>query len=174
MVSRKSQKTQIEIVIGIDPGQSGGIAILERDAPHLVWSIGVTPMPVSPNKIWELLEPYANRGLQAHLEKVASMPKQGVASMFKFGMNYGTVIGILAAAKIGVIDVPPKDWQSGLRLSTVKKLSKTQLKERWRAAAEKRFPWLSVWKETLGKQRAICDALLIADYARSMTSKEDR
>jgi len=42
------------------------------------------------------------------------MPKQGVSSTFKFGMNFGAWQGILAALRIPYITVTPRQWQKAL------------------------------------------------------------
>ena len=48
----------------------------------------------------------------ALIEKVHSMPGQGVASTFKFGMNYGQWIGILTALQIPYSTITPKKWMA--------------------------------------------------------------
>ncbi len=48
------------------------------------------------------------------LEKVYSMPKQGVKGVFSFGMNFGVWQGILAALGTPYFLPGPRDWQKGL------------------------------------------------------------
>jgi crossover junction endodeoxyribonuclease RuvC len=103
------------------------------------------------------------------LEKVHAMPGQGVTSMFKFGQNYGFVRGCLFSSGIPFEDVHPKTWQKEFAITPRKSgEAKGLLKERLRAKAQQLFPDLAIWSEprSLGKQRAICDALLIAEYCR--------
>lgn len=47
----------------------------------------------------------------AFVEKVHSMPKQGVSSSFKFGQNYGTILGVLGAGRISTTLVTPQRWK---------------------------------------------------------------
>lgn len=45
------------------------------------------------------------------LEKVHSMPKQGVASSFKFGKNYGIVIGVVGGLRHPLVKMTPQEWK---------------------------------------------------------------
>lgn len=50
------------------------------------------------------------------IEKVSSMPRQGVKSMFSFGTRYGEIIGLLTALSLPFIEIPPKKWRQTLLL----------------------------------------------------------
>src|SRR5262245_57279414 len=56
----------------------------------------------------------------AIVERVAAMPKQGVASTFRFGSAYGTVLGCLAACGVPVHLVAPTVWKRHFRLGADK------------------------------------------------------
>jgi crossover junction endodeoxyribonuclease RuvC len=56
----------------------------------------------------------------AIVERVASMPKQGVSSTFKFGAAYGAIIGILAALEIRASLVTSQTWKIYFRLDSDK------------------------------------------------------
>jgi crossover junction endodeoxyribonuclease RuvC len=60
----------------------------------------------------------------AVVERVASMPKQGIASTFKFGSAYGAIRGILAALQIRTHLVTPGVWKKHFRLSSDKEASR--------------------------------------------------
>ena len=49
------------------------------------------------------------------LEKVHSMPKQGVASVFSFGMSYGMILSMCSEYSKNLTLVAPATWQSGLK-----------------------------------------------------------
>jgi hypothetical protein len=74
-------------VIGIDPGISGGIALI-KNGNAVVAKMGHTERDT-----YEILQSYAEHEPFAYIESVHSMPKQGVASSFKFGVNYGLLKG---------------------------------------------------------------------------------
>jgi len=55
------------------------------------------------------------------IEQVHAMPKQGVKSMFSFGMRLGEVVGMLEALGIAYTYVTPQVWQKYLGLSKADK-----------------------------------------------------
>jgi len=77
--------------IAIDPGQAGAIAVQYPEGETIA-----TPFE-DEGTMRDLLKEVKEQAnanedvqIQAVLERVRSMPGQGVASMFKFGQNYGT------------------------------------------------------------------------------------
>jgi crossover junction endodeoxyribonuclease RuvC len=50
------------------------------------------------------------------VEQVASRPGQGVASMFRFGQSYGTILGVVGALEIPLRHVTPAAWKRALGL----------------------------------------------------------
>lgn len=143
-------------IIGIDPGKSGGVAILEGDdAPRAFGFAGLTE-----KDIWQLLaeaEP-AN----VWLEKVGATPQMGVTSAFSFGRAYGSVRTACIAAGLRLEEVAPAKWQQALRLPKIPGgigKNDTAKKNRNKAKAQELFPGIKI-------THAIADALLIAEYGR--------
>ena len=143
------------IHIGIDPGKSGGIAWIEDGEPAQA-----VKMPETEADLWVLLLRIRNIewvriGVMPHaiIEKVHSMPKQGVKSTFTFGKGYGSLLMALTAAGIPFEEVPPGTWMKAMGCLTKgdKNVSKRK--------AQQLFPHLKV-------THAIADALLIAEYGR--------
>ena len=89
--------------MGIDPGMSGGVAVI-RDtlAPF------AQKMPPTESELSALIGSLAPSVRFAVIEKVHSMPGQGVASTFKFGMNYGFLRGLLITHRIPFQEVTPQ------------------------------------------------------------------
>ena len=152
--------------IGIDPGQSGAIAILDdKDTVVLL-----KDWPGDEVEAARLLEyshmqnPSACSStidffkdiVGAALEDVHSMPKQGVSSTFKFGTNFGIWRGILAAYGIPFQLVKPRTWQTGL-------IRKADGKQASLAVARRMFPKAELH---LKKHHGRADALLIAHWLR--------
>lgn len=137
--------------IGIDPGASGGIALLDADGD----SIYVEKFGDTQHDIAEQFNRYirATERPFAFIERVHSMPKQGVASSFKFGESYGFLKGLLVGLAIPFDDVTPQKWQKLMRCMTRgdKNVSK--------AKAQQLFPGLRI-------THATADALLIAETCR--------
>lgn len=100
-----------DVRIGIDPGKSGGIAIFNGDD-----LVGANPMPltadgkVDARALYRMISRYAPE--VCVLEKVHSMPSQGVKSMFTFGEGYGAVQAVLALAEVPIVYVTPQAWKA--------------------------------------------------------------
>lgn len=152
--------------VGIDPGVSGGIAV--------VWSDGLVdslPMPVTEREVWHCFRSMAPRtpplqhNLFAVIEKVSGFAgDRGSGSngpaMFKFGQSYGGLRMALVAAGIPFEEVTPQTWQKAMGVPSRKKEeTRVQFKNRLKGRASQLFPNEKV---TL----ATCDALLIAEYCK--------
>lgn len=98
------------VVIGIDPGLSGAVAVLSLKGDLL----HVEDMPVADKRVMARLLP---RPLQPDavqvvgIELVASRPLQGVASTFKFGASWGAVHGYYGGVGCPIVDVLPRIWK---------------------------------------------------------------
>lgn len=139
-------------IIGIDPGMSGGIAMLEKDKPPLV-----EKMPETERDLFDFLtELYSTVDSlpKAYIEAVHAMPKQGVTSSFTFGASYGGLRMALVAVGIPFETVPPGTWQRAM--SCLSKGDKNVTKRR----AQELFPSVKV-------THAKADALLIAAFGWS-------
>lgn len=146
------------IFIGIDPGASGGIAVIT----HRGAVIQAVPMPQTEADILKFLtgngEPAGN-SYRATLEHVWSIPGQGGA--FKFGRSIGHLQMALTAARIPYDQVLPKRWQKALGVVYVKGMSDTEKKNITKRRAQQLFPALNI-------THAIADALLMAEYCRRL------
>jgi hypothetical protein len=91
----------------------------------------------------------------AVVERVASMPKQGVASTFKFGMAVGILHGVLLANKVPLHLVAPGMWKRHFRLTGTDK-------DAARALAIRLYPGVQGLHRKKDQGRA--DALLIGDW----------
>ena len=94
------------------------------------------------------------------LEHVGAMPKQGVSSTFKFGMNFGIIQGMLIALGIPFELVRPQKWK--------KEFSCTSDKNTSISVAQRMFPDVDL-KRTARCSKphdGICEALLMAEYCR--------
>jgi crossover junction endodeoxyribonuclease RuvC len=141
-------------IIGIDPGQSGGLATLTPNDgawKAAAWPIDMTERDVS-DLFWQIYAD-SSQDVFAFVERVHSFPGQGVSSTFKFGTNYGFLRGCLHTIGIPFEEVTPQCWQKFMRCLTGgdKNVSK--------AKAQQLFPDLKI-------THAIADALLIAEYGR--------
>jgi crossover junction endodeoxyribonuclease RuvC len=153
------------ITLGIDPGQTGAIAILADGTPS-----GFIDMPVMDRRaggheinaldlaarLRGVLQRHPGAFVVAILEAVSAMPKQGVTSGFRFGESFGVVKGVLAALGIGYVLVPPQMWKKHLRLTGCDK-------DAARTLVIQRFPEAAP-SMTRKKDVGRADALLLAHW----------
>ncbi len=155
------------LFIGIDPGLSGALAFRSGE------EMSVLPMPVltitKSKGVRRVLDLTALANIiddktknaarvSVFIERVASMPKQGVASMFSFGESYGAIKGIIAANFLPMTLVTPRTWKSKLKVSSNKDDA------RYRASQlMPRFAHL--W--TRRKDDGMAEAALIALYGQN-------
>lgn len=142
------------LICGIDPGASGGIALLAQ-LGGLSCAPMAYPIPDTEKDTAELLCEFAPHIRMAYIEAVHSMPKQGVASSFKFGRSYGFLRGLLIGLKIPFEEVSPQRWTKDMRLVGGKK--GTEKKNLHRARCQELFPHIKI-------THAIADALLLAEF----------
>jgi hypothetical protein len=136
------------IYIGIDPGSSGGMAILDNDGQVIITH---SFAKMTEQDIHEALPTGLVR--RACLEQVSAMPKQGVSSTFKFGRSFGILEGLLIGSETPYRLVRPQQWQRFMRC-----LSRGD-KNVTKRAAQQRWPQHKI-------THAIADAMLIAEYCR--------
>ncbi len=154
-----------QVYLGIDPGQDGGIAMVNvatRDSGRRPVLKSAIAMPETERDVWETLraEGESAKACMAIIEKVHSFPKQGVASTFKFGVGYGGLRMALTASRIPFEVVLPKVWQRGLGIPARKKNeTNSRWKNRLKGMAQQLFPNADITLKT-------ADAILIAEYCR--------
>ena len=153
-------------ISGIDPGLSGGIAILDD-----LKIFDIYDMPIMSegkknknqlnsaqlvNIIKKNLIPNGDTFLI--VEQVSAMPGQGVTSMFNFGQTFGSIKGICAALNLPIFFVRPAKWKKHFDLiNSSKDASRTKVIEMYPSIS----PRLSK-KKDVNK----ADAILIARYFR--------
>ena len=137
--------------IGIDPGATGGVAILDSSGHTVLGTDRLNEKGMAETlKAWAL-------GPETFvvIEKAQAMPKQGVVSMFTYGQNYGTWLGILNALELRYTTVRPQEWKAVVLKGTAK--DKAAALEHCRTVYGVEF------KKT---QHGQADALCMAEYAR--------
>jgi hypothetical protein len=136
-----------DFYLGIDPGKSGAIAAISYDGLLDVIRFDATLHDISN---WLLMKQNA---VHCMIEKVNAMPRQGVASTFKFGRYFGLAEGLLVAHRIPYSFVLPSKWQQEMhcRSKGDKNVTKTRAQQLW--PNEKII-------------HATADAMLIAEYCR--------
>lgn len=145
--------------IGIDPGASGAIVLLDSHNRIIEWDampvlkIGSSTRVNGPALAAILTE---FDSAHAYVEQVGAMPGQGVSSMFSFGYAAGVVAGVLGALQITTTMVTPQAWKKRAGLIG-------QDKDAARSRAIQIWPeWRAL--DAKGKGQALADAALIARF----------
>ena len=151
-------------IIGIDPGLSGAIAVLENNKV-----LNIFDMPVMSegkknkrqlnsallvNLIKENIQ--NNEEVAVVVEQVNAMPGQGVTSMFNFGQSFGILKGICSAMQLSVYFVRPAKWKKYFNLINSEK-------DASRTRAIEIFPYYSSHLSRK-KDSNKADAILIASF----------
>lgn len=152
--------------VGVDPGVSGGIAVLtvRADDPSVLVSAAAYPFPSSQRMTLALVQDVVGdpSTCMAAFEKnhgyVGGAGDPGV-SMFRFGESSGEVRMALVACGLEPTDVPPQTWQRTVNVKRIKKEKRGPWKNRLKQLAAAMFPLLVVTLKT-------ADALLIAEHLR--------
>ncbi len=151
-------------IIGIDPGLSGAIAIIENNTV-----LGIFDMPVmaegKKNKrqlnsaqLVNIIKEYVKKEeeIVVVVEQVNAMPGQGVTSMFNFGQTFGAIKGVCAALNLPIFFVRPSKWKKYFELiNSSKDSSRTKVIEMYPSLSNK-----------LSKKKDVnkSDAILIARF----------
>lgn len=150
-----------KLVIGIDPGLSGGISVLDMDGSV----VEIRKMPDTPQDILECLRRYSGstffgNDVVCYIEKVGlGMPGQSSKATATFARHNGHLEMALLSLGIKTNDVTPNKWEKYYQLGKSTGCSKTEWKNKLKAKAQQLFPKEKV---TL----AVSDSLLIAEYGR--------
>lgn len=151
--------------LGIDPGfSSGAIAAVSPEGPEVHDMPTIKGKGINVHALAAILN--AIPADHAYIEHVASMPKQGVSTTFKFGYGVGQIHAALALANIPYTLVTPQAWKKHHKLVKAKGEGTTAFKERARCRALQLFPSLS-GDLARKKDADRAEALLIAAYGQS-------
>lgn len=157
------------LLMGIDPGLGGAVAVVDLDRWVLVDLIDLPVFQkesaarkqgfmahLDVHKLSSLIDMYAPMVALACLEEPGAMPEQGLGSTFRFGHICGQIHGVLAGHYIPVAPVKPAVWKSALALSSNKDESRLRASMDFPAAK-------GLW--TLKKHNDRAEAALLCTYA---------
>ena len=152
------------MIVGIDPGQTGGIAGIQPTGGCVARPMPVTGKDIDGHAIAAELRALAPEVVI--LEKVHAMPKQGVSSTFKFGMGFGLVIGVCEALGIPYRLVTPQSWKKVVLAGTAKD------KDAAISFVRRAYPAVDL---TPGRKRVphdgMADAVCLAEYGRVLMNR---
>ena len=125
-------------IIGIDPGLSGAIAILENKKVLKIFDMPVmsegkkNKRQLNSAQLVNIVRENINNNeeIAVVVEQVNAMPGQGVTSMFNFGQTFGAIKGVCAALNLPIYFVRPSKWKKQFELiNSSKDASRTKVIE---------------------------------------------
>ena len=149
------------MIIGIDPGLTGAIAFIGRDGyivedlPTMANGKGKAKVKrqIDPGELFELLNANGVDAKMVYIERMASMPGQGVQTMFSLGDTFGVIRSVVAISGMPMEIISSQIWKKSYGLTSDKELA--------RAKAIELFPTAGLSRK---KDHNRAEALLIANY----------
>lgn len=153
--------------LGIDPGLSGAIALIDGKGKlitlHDTPTITVKRGQKNKNEylighmvtILKSMRSFGN--VHCAIENIHSMPGQGVTSMFSMGTGFGMWLGMLAALEIPHTRIEPVIWKRAMKIPGGSEKSASIV------IAQRLFPRASLQRK---KDHGRADAILLAEHLR--------
>lgn len=141
--------------LGVDVGAKGGIALLHDTALEMA-------VDFSKERFLDLMA-FLSREQEttrACVERVHSLPKQGVKSTFAFGQSFGWILGALDASEISYQLIDPQRWKKEYTLIGGDKKKSI-------AVAKQLFPGaMLIPPGCRTPHDGIAESILLAEFAR--------
>ena len=151
-------------IIGIDPGLSGAIAVLDNNKVLKIYDMPImaegkkNKRQLNSAQLVNIIKENIknHEDINVVVEQVNAMPGQGVTSMFNFGQTFGAIKGVCAALNLPIFFIRPSKWKKYFELINSSKDSS-------RTKAIEMYPILS---NQLAKKKDVnkSDAVLIARF----------
>jgi|SRR5215471_8557742 len=105
-------------ILGVDPGVSGGLAVIEITdgaAPTLVECIDIPVVGIGAKEHVDVaaIRNFIDRHkpIRALIERSQAMPRQGVSSSFKYGRAVGAIEAAITLSSVPVEIIEPSAWK---------------------------------------------------------------
>ena len=151
-------------IIGIDPGLSGAIAVLDNNKVLKIYDMPImaegkkNKRQLNSAQLVNIIKENIknHEDINVVVEQVNAMPGQGVTSMFNFGQTFGAIKGVCAALNLPIFFIRPSKWKKYFELiNSSKDSSRTKAIEMYPSIANQ-----------LSKKKDVnkSDAILIARF----------
>lgn len=168
-----------KVNVGVDPGVNGGMVIMREGREPELFSFSTTDMK---DAVLAITPDDLASGCLCVLEEVGGYVGVGQpgSTMFTFGHAAGRILGLLEMHGVPIRYCRPQEWQKGIpgvgdsrreakqhallngdSPKVASRKAKDAGKKELCAEAKRRFPRLKVTLKN-------CDALLLADFARTL------
>ena len=142
--------------IGIDPGKSGGITVIDAKDGSME-TVKCPERTIDMATVFYSFVGDKPNNVRLLMEKVWARPNNATRSAFTYGVNYGQWLGIAAAAEVPMYTVIPSAWMTAIGCK--KGMDYSERKKWLKAKAQKLYPNTKVTLYT-------ADSILIAHYGK--------
>ncbi len=160
-------------IIGIDPGLSGAIAVLDNNKVLKIYDMPImaegkkNKRQLNSAQLVNIIKENIknHEEINVVVEQVNAMPGQGVTSMFNFGQTFGAIKGVCAALNLPIFFIRPSKWKKYFELiNSSKDSSRTKAIEMYPSIANQ-----------LSKKKDVnkSDAILIARFFSDTRLKDN-
>lgn len=148
-------------ILGIDPGLTGALALLDpiartleiTDVPTITARSG--KRSIDEHALAAIIRDWAPRIADVWIEQVGTRPGEGHVGAFSFGRSVGALRGVCAGLLLPIWEVTPQTWKRTLTVTADKDHARTRATEVFPADA-------ALWSRKMDHNRA--EAALIALY----------
>lgn len=91
-------------IAGVDPGKNGAVVIIESNSHNIISQHRLKDID---DFLMLLMDKQPSLIV---IEKAQSYPRQGIASAFNYGREYGRLLGLLDASLIKYVTTAPSAW----------------------------------------------------------------
>lgn len=152
-------------IVGIDPGEKGGIAVVHEKTDSLITTFKMPSTFPDIFKLLNTIKSTSRHGIICYLEDVGKgIPGQSSKATATFARHNGHLEMALYALGIGTEKVTPQKWQKfySNQVGNTSGLSKEEKKRKLKEVAQLLYPSEDITLYT-------ADAVLIAHYGKKQT-----
>ena len=147
-----------QILLAIDPGKSGAIAIFcDRELCGKAYADAA--------RLTKEVQFWREQPLRVVIEQVNGAPGQSGPASFNFGKSYGELLGVCIALDVEPVLIRPVDWKGGLGLRREHGETNAKFKGRSLAMARELWPQHAKTFFARAKDDGAAEAALLGHYA---------
>lgn len=130
-------KASRKYIMGVDPGLTGAIALMELSTADLVSVHDIPTLQLKKKKkidvysLVQLLDSMSQDTQVAVVEEVTASPQMGVVSAFNFGFGTGLLHAAIASSFMTIKTIKPSIWKPALGLNRDKNKSRERAIKLW-------------------------------------------
>lgn len=155
------------LVLGIDPGLDGALALLDGNALVMAGALPTAEDTTGKRTICSrafatFLQALVPRPDLTVIEAVHAFPRDHPVSAFSFGRTYGQLLAVLEVLEMPLIRVPPEAWKKRVLAGCDKG------KDASIAYVRQRWPLANLRRTTKSRKDShdYAEAILLAEYGR--------